>query len=146
MSTIDVSAEVDIAAAPADIAAIMFDPAREPEWMAAVTAVSVIDPAMAVGARVEHRGSFLGREIAWVTQVERVAFPHLLILRIDDGPFVGQVRYEIQRLPQGGSRATVRTAGEPGRFGFLPAGLIAAPMRSAHLADLSRLKALVEAA
>ena len=40
----------------------------------------------------------------------------------------------------------MRTAGEPGRFGFLPAGLITAPMRSAHLADLSRLKALVEAA
>jgi hypothetical protein len=146
MSTIDVAAEIEIAAAPADIAAVMFDPAREPEWIAAVTAVTVIDPALAVGARVEHRGSFLGREIAWTTRVERFHFPHVLALRIDDGPFVGLVRYEIQRTSGNGSRAAIRTTGEPGRFGFLPAALITAPMRAAQAADLARLKAIIEAA
>ena len=145
MSTIDVAAEIDINAAPADIAAVMFDPAREPEWMTTVKAVTVIDPALAVGARVEHRGSFLGREIAWTTEVERFHFPHVLALRISDGPFVGLVRYEIQRVATGGSRAAIRTTGEPGRFGFLPTGLVTAPMRKAMNADLARLKTLVEA-
>ena len=145
MSTIDVAAEIDIDAAPADIAAIMFDPAREPEWMTAVKAVTVIDPALAVGARVEHRGSFLGREIAWTTEVARFHFPHVLALRISDGPFVGLVRYEIQRVSSGGSRAAIHTTGEPGRFGFLPAGLVTAPMRKAMNGDLARLKTIVEA-
>jgi hypothetical protein len=146
MSTIDVAAEIDIAAAPADIAAVMFDPAREPEWIGAVTGVTVIDPALAVGARVEHRGRFLGREIVWTTQVERFHFPHVLALRIDDGPFVGLVRYEIQRVATGGARAAIRTTGEPGRFGFLPAALVTGPMRKALEADLSRLKTIVETA
>jgi hypothetical protein len=124
----------------------MFDPAREPEWISTVTGVTVIDPALAIGARVEHHGSFLGREIAWITEVERFHFPHVLALRISDGPVVGVVRYEIQRVMGGGSRAAIRTAGEPGRFGFLPAALVTGPMRAALETDLSRLKAIVEAA
>ena len=55
MSTIDVAADIEIAAAPADIAAVMFDPAREPEWIGTVTGVTVIDPALAVGARTCSR-------------------------------------------------------------------------------------------
>jgi uncharacterized membrane protein len=143
MSTVDVTAEVEIAAAPADIAAVMFDPAREPEWMQAVTKVEVIDPALVRGARVRHSGSFLGKEIAWVTEVETVHFPHVLALRMQDGPFAGSVRYEIQRS-SGGSVARIRTVGEPTSFGFLPAAMIAAPMRKALDADLGRLKAIVE--
>jgi hypothetical protein len=145
MSTIDVSADIDIAAAPADIAAVMFDPAREPEWMSAVTAVTVIDPALAVGARVEHRGRVLGRDLAWTTVVEVAHFPHLLALRIDNGPFVGLVRYEIQRS-SGGSRARIRSTGTSGLSGPIPEALVAAPMQAALAADLLRLKALVEVA
>ena len=52
MSTIDVSAEIDITASPADIAGVMFDPNREPEWMKAVAGVELIDPALERGARV----------------------------------------------------------------------------------------------
>ena len=143
MSTVDVAAEIEIAAAPADVAAVMFDPQRESEWMKAVTGVEVIDPALAPGARVRHRGTFLGQELAWTTEVEAVHFPHVLALRIADGPFVGSVRYDIQRSP-GGSRVRVRNVGEPAKFGFLPAALIEGPMRTAMSADLGRLKALVE--
>ena len=143
MSTLDVSVEVEIAASPADIAAVMFDPAREPEWMKAVTSVEVIDPALVRGARVRHRGTFLGRDLDWTTEVDTVHFPHVLALRISEGPFVGTVRYEIQRSG-GGSVARIRNVGEPASLGFLPAAMIASPMRAALAADLDRLKALVE--
>ncbi len=141
MSSVDASAEIEIAADPADIAAVMFDPARTPEWMAHVERVRVIDPALAGGARVEHAGRFLDRAIGWTTAVEAVHFPHLLALRIADGPFAGLVRYEIQRSG-GGSRVRIRTVGAPGALD----GTAAAPMQAALAADLDRLKALVEAA
>jgi len=143
MSTVDVTAEVAIAAAPADIAAVMFDPAREPEWMKAVSGVEVLDPALVPGARVRHLGRVLGREMAWVTEVETVHFPHVLALRVNDGPFVGTVRYEIQRAGLG-SVARIRSVGEPAGLGFMPAAMIAGPMRAALSADLDRLRALVE--
>jgi uncharacterized membrane protein len=143
MSDVDVSVEIDIVGDPTDVASVMFDPARAPEWMKAVTAVEIIDPALAPGAKVRHRGSFLGQEISWVTEVEAVHFPHVLMLRIAEGPFVGTVRYEIQRSGSG-SRARIRNVGAPSALGFLPAAMIAGPMRSALNADLERLKALVE--
>ena len=144
MSTVDVSVEIDIAAEPSDVASVMFDPAREPEWMAAVKTVRAIDPGIKPGARVSRTGSFMGRELAWTTEVVSFHFPHALTLRIVDGPFVGTVQYEIGR-GSAGSVARIRNVGELSKFGFLPKAMIEGPMRSALSADLARLKALVEA-
>ncbi len=140
---IDVSAEVEISGAPADVAAVMFDAAREPEWIKAVTAVEVIDPALKPGARVRRTGAFLGHDIAWTTEVTTIHFPHVLTMQIADGPFVGTVYFSIQRSP-GGSVARIRNAGELKKMGFVPASLISGPLQSALAADLQRLKALVE--
>lgn len=140
---IDVSSEIDIAASPADIAGVMFDAQREPEWMKAVTGVELIDPALEPGARVRRSGTFLGHAFQWTTQVETVHFPHLLTLRVVDGPLVGTVRYDVQRSGAG-SRVRIRTVGEPTGLGFLPASLMAGPVRTALTADLERLKAIVE--
>jgi len=143
MTEVDVSADIEIAAAPADVAAVMFDPAREAEWMQAVKHVEVIDPALAPGARVRHTGSFLGKEISWTTAVETVQFPHVLTLTIADGPFTGTVSYSIARTAAG-SRAKIRNVGQTTKLGFLPAAMVEAPMRSALAQDLERLKRLIE--
>lgn len=143
MSTIDVTAEVDITAAPADVAGVMFDPQRETEWMKAVTGVELLDAALKPGARVKRTGQFLGHEFSWTTEVEAVHFPHVLSLRILDGPFVGSVRYDIQRSGSG-SHVRIRTAGTASALGFLPSALVTGPMTSALTADLARLKTLVE--
>lgn len=142
---VDVSAEIEIAAAPTAVAAIMFDPARASEWMAAISAVEVIDPALVRGARVRHRGSVLHYDFEWTTEVEAVHFPHLLALRTSDGPLVGTTRFDIQRSA-GGSRVRIRSVGELGAgLSAVPTALVAAPLQSAVAADLERLKALVEA-
>ena len=143
MSDLDVSAEIDIQGDPTDVAAVMFDPAREPEWAKAVTSVEVIDPALAPGARVRHNGELLGQSLSWTTEVEAVHFPHVLALKVADGPFVGTVRYDVQRSPAG-TRARVRNVGSPKGLGFVPASMIAGAMRAAMAADLERLKEIVE--
>ncbi len=143
MTEVDVSVDIDIAAAPADVAAVMFDPAREPEWMQAVKHVEVIDPALAAGARVRHTGSFMGKEFSWTTAVEAVQFPHVLTLAIAEGPFSGTVSYTIARTATG-ARARVRNVGQTTKLGFLPAAVVEGPMRAALREDLERLKRLVE--
>jgi carbon monoxide dehydrogenase subunit G len=144
MPAIDVAAEIEIAADPADIAAVMFDPARAADWVSAVTSVEVIDPALVRGARVRHRGRVLDRDVTWMTEVEAVHFPHVLALRLGGGPLEGTVRYEIQRSG-GGSRVRVRSVGDPGpALAGVPALLMSGPLRSALQADLTRLKTLVE--
>lgn len=142
---IDISAHIDIAASPSDIAAVMFDPQRYTEWMTSADRVEVHSEALAPGARVTLHGAFMGQAISWTTEVESVHFPHLLVLRIADGPFVGRARVQIQRAG-GGSRVEVQQRGElTGLAAMVPASMAAGPMQSALTADLGRLKAIVEA-
>ncbi len=124
----DIVHNIQIAAAPADVAAVMFDPARDREWMTSVTATTPRTAGITVGAEVDRTSVVGGQQIAWATQVAGFHFPHVLRLRITGGQ-TGDVHYEVQRT-EGGSRAVVRAASDVDLFGF----------------DLERLKALVEGA
>jgi len=141
--TIDVAVETEIAAAPADIAAVMFDPQREPDRLKAVTGVELVDPALKPGARVTHRATFMGRNVAWTTEVEAVHFPHVLAMKIPVGPYIGVLRYDIQRNGAG-SKVRIRTAGEAAQLGALPNGLVTEPLKALLNDYLGRLKGLVE--
>jgi hypothetical protein len=140
---IDVRAEIEIAASPATIAGVMFDPQRHHEWMQVVERVEVIDPALAPGARVRYYGDLMGKPMSWLTTVAAVHFPHVLDLTISDGPFTGSTRIGIQRSGEG-SRVQVRSTGDVKGMSFLPDSMIAGPVKSALEADLARLKTLIE--
>lgn len=145
MSSVNVSVQIEIAAEPTDIASVMFDPHREPEWMAAVTSVDVVDKGIKPGARVRHSGTLVGQSISWTTEVESFHFPHLLTLRLIDGPLTGTVTYSIQRSGTG-SVAKITNRGETTIAKFLPAGMIEGAVRHALAGDLDRLKSIVESA
>jgi hypothetical protein len=117
---------IQIAASPADVAAVMFDPAREHEWLTAVTSTSPRTAGITVGAEVDRTSVVAGQAVSWATQVSGFHFPHVLRLRITGGQG-GSVHYEVQRAGTG-SVAVVRAASEVDLFGF----------------DLQRLKAVVE--
>ena len=143
MGAIDLAAETDIQASPADIAAVMFDPAREPEWIVAITGVEVIDPALAPGARVRHTGSVMGREFVVTTEVDALHFPHVLALRVSEGQFHGVLRFDIQRNGTG-SRVRIRAAGDAPELGGFKTMLIEGPARTGMATALTKLKGLVE--
>lgn len=141
---IEVTAEIEIAASPATIAGVMFDPQRNHEWMRVVDRVEVLDPALAPGARVRYHGNFMGQPVSWLTTVDTVHFPHVLVLTISDGPFEGTSRIGIQRSG-GGSVVQMRSTGQVKGLPFIPDAMIAGPMKTALEGDLGRLKALIEA-
>jgi uncharacterized protein YndB with AHSA1/START domain len=142
---IEVTVEIEIAAEPTSVAAVMFDPHREPEWLEGVKTIEVLDPGIRPGARVRRTGTFHGYEVAWSTEVVAFQFPHLLELRFADGPLNGRIAYHVGRSTTG-SVARIAGAADPGPLAFLPAPMIAGPARSALSAALARLKAIVEAA
>ena len=76
--------------------------------------------------------------------MEAVHFPHVLTLLITDGPFVGTTRIGIQRSP-GGSQVKVHTTGALNGMPFVPDAMVATPMKAGLVADLERLRALVQA-
>ena len=141
---IDVTVERVVAAPPERVAAVMFDPERDPTWMGALTGAELLDPAVGPGARVERHARFLGRSISWVTTVREHDPPHRLVLDIAEGPFTGEIVYEITPV-HAGSRVTIRNVGTPGQFAWMPTALTRAAVRSALAKDLRRLDRVVTA-
>jgi hypothetical protein len=144
MPSVNVTVEIEIAAEPTDVASVMFDPQREPEWVEAIKTVELVDPALQPGSRVKRTGRFAGYEFGWTTVVETVHFPHRLVLRIVDAPITGTVSYDIQRSDRG-SIVRINSQGQTTKWGFIPSSMIEGPMRKAMHADLARLKQIVEA-
>lgn len=120
----ELSKEILIDGAPADIAGVMFDPARETEWMTAVSSSVPQSRGITVGAEVKRTSQINGVDVAWSTNVEAFHFPHVLRLVIPAGGFI---KYEVQRHGTG-SVARIRATSDVDLFGF----------------DLDKLKALVE--
>jgi len=122
----EITREILIDGAPADIAGVMFDPAREMEWLTAVSSSVRQSRGITVGAEVKRTSKVSGSDKTWSTNVEAFHFPHVLRLTIPGG---GYIKYEVQRFGAG-SVARVRASSDVDLFGF----------------DLEKLKSLVEAA
>jgi uncharacterized membrane protein len=139
-SNVDVAVSGFVAATPARVRRIMFDPLQDPSWMAAVKTVQALEQEPGTGARVRRTGRFLGRPLRWTTEITRLSH-HSLDLRIIDGPMRGTVAYRIEP-DRNGSRVTIRNIGEAP--GFAPRWLLTFMMRRSLAADLRRLRQVVE--
>lgn len=127
-----------IAAKPGQVAAVMFDPERDPEWIGGANSVeaSTGDPTK-IGARVTRHGGFFGRAFSWTTEVQGSEPDHLLHMAFIAGPMKGgTVTYRIE--PEGsGSRVSVRNTGSgPQLLGWF--------VKRSVGKDLDRLRAIVE--
>jgi len=66
------------------------------------------------------------------------------VMSTAEGPFPMQTTYTWSDTPDGGTRMTLRNAGEPSGFGQLAAPVMARAMRHANRKDLQALKSLLE--
>lgn len=113
----DVTASRTIAAKPGQVAAIMFDPARDPEWIGGAKSVDPPkgDP-IKVGARTTRHGGFMGKKFSWTTEVAGSEPDRILHMTFIAGPMKGgSVTYRIE--PDGaGSRVSIRNTGPGPQF------------------------------
>lgn len=135
---VDVTATRVIAAKPGLVAAVMFDPFRDPEWIAGAKSVDAPpgDPTK-IGVRVTRHGGFLGKKFWWQTEVAGFDPDHLLHMNFVAGPMKGgTVTYRIE--PEGSaSRVSIRNTGPgPALMGWF--------VKRSVGKDLSRLAKLVE--
>ena len=135
----DIRVERTIAATPEAVAAVMFDPLRDPEWIGGAQCVEPLTSGpLAVGSRVRRRGGFLGRKFSWVTEVVAFEPDRLVDMRFLEGPMQGSVTYQV-RAAAGGALASVRNHG--GASFSVPG--MAWMLRRSVGKDLDRLAALV---
>ena len=101
------------------------------------------EPPLRLGSRVAFVASFLGRRLAYTYEVVELAPTERLVMRTAQGPFPMTTTYEWEDAA-GGTRMTLRNAGEPAGFARIGAPMLARAMRRANEQDLRRLKELLE--
>jgi hypothetical protein len=143
---IDVTASLDIDAPPAAVAAVQFDPARDPEWIGGVKRVELVTPPpLATASRVRRFGGFLGRPIVWLMRVEQVEPDRLVAMHALESPFPMDVDYRLEPLDEGRrTRASIRIRGEARGMYGLPGPLMGPMVRRSVQGDLRRLRRIVE--
>ncbi len=143
---IDVTAKLRIEASPAAVAAVEFDPSRDPEWIGGVNRVELITaPPLALQSQVRRLGGFLGRPIEWIMRVDVLEPERHVGMHALKSPFPMDVDYHLEPLDGGrATRASIRIRGEgKGMYG-LPGPLMGPMVKRSVTGDLKRLKAIVE--
>lgn len=94
---IDITAEVVVARARADVGAYMTDPANDPEWIGGLREVSRLDDGpLEVGSRVTRVASFLGRKIEYVNEILELDPARVLDMRSVVAPFPMRITYTFE--------------------------------------------------
>jgi hypothetical protein len=143
---IDVTASVRIEAPPSAVAAVEFDPSRDPEWIGGVDRVEyVTPPPIALQSQVRRIGGFLGRPIEWIMRIDVLEPDRHVGMHALKSPFPMDVDYVLEPVDGGRTtQASIRIRGEgKGMYG-LPGPLLGPMIRRSVTGDLRRLKRIVE--
>jgi hypothetical protein len=144
---IDVTARTEIAAAPEAVAAVQFDPSRDPEWIGGVDRVELVtEPPIGTGSKVRRIGGFMGRPITWLMDVQRFEPARLVGMHALEAPFPMDVDYVLESVDGGRrTRASIRIRGDAaGMYGAMPGPLMGWMVKRSVQGDLKRLKRIVE--
>jgi len=142
---VDVLTEIEIARPAGDVAAFAADPDNATLWYRNIKSVEwETDPPLAVGSRLSFVAQFLGRTLAYTYEVREHELGRRFVTSTAQGPFPMETTYEWEETGAG-TRMTLRNSGEPSGFSKLSAPLMARAMRRANMADLRRLKEILEA-
>jgi len=144
MPMIDVEVAITIRRPRRDVAAIMFDPQRDAEWIGGVVQVVPSDSGpVRRGTTLERVSRRLGRRFACVLQVVDHVPDRALELRAQQS--TGQhIRYTLEGIPEG-TIARIQSHLRPAGRWRLTTAVHTALLRRAIIRDLDRLKWLVEA-
>src|SRR5882724_2118725 len=140
----DVRVEAHVARSPQDVAAYMFDPNHDPDW---ITGIEHVDPPAApvgVGTETHRLAKFMGRRIDYVLRVVQHTPGRLVVMESVQAPFPMGVTYGVE--PDGsGSRVSLRVTGGYGLLMRLAQPIMSRQITRSLEADLRHLRVRLEA-
>jgi uncharacterized protein YndB with AHSA1/START domain len=138
---VDVSSSIVINCPPETVSAYAANPDHAPEWYVNIKAVQwQTPPPLSKGSRVAFVAHFLGRRMAYTYEVVDLVPGERLVMRTAEGPFPMETSYTWKRIPEGGTRMTLRNRRTPTGFSKWLAPFLAGAMRRANRKDLAALK------
>jgi hypothetical protein len=141
----DVRVEAHVAKSPEAVAAYMFDPSHDSDW---ITGIEQVDPPaapMGVGTETHRLARFMGRRIDYVLRVIEHVPARLLVLESVRAPFPMGVTYGVEP-DRSGSRVSLRVTGGYGLLMRLAQPIVSRQIKRSLEADLRHLRGRLEAA
>jgi ligand-binding SRPBCC domain-containing protein len=142
---VDVVTEINIARPRDEVSAFAADPSNAQAWYKNIKAVEWdTPPPVVVGSRIQFRAQFLGRTLNYTYDVRELEPGRRFVMATAQGPFPMETTYAWEDVADGATKMTLRNRGEPSGFAAVTAPVMTRAMRKANMADLRRLKALLE--
>ncbi len=137
--------EIDITRPRDEVSAFAADPSNATAWYKNIKAVEWdTPPPVVVGSRIRFRAQFLGRTLNYTYEVRELEPGRRFVMATAQGPFPMETTYAWEDVAGGATKMTLRNRGEPSGFAAVTAPVMTRAMRKANMADLRRLKALLE--
>src|SRR5664279_4236262 len=116
---VDVETSIQIECPRAVVAAFVSNPDNAARWYVNIKSINWETPPPAVlGSRVAFVAQFLGRRIAYTYEVREIVEGERFVMSTAHGPFPMETTYKWEDTSVGGTRMTLRNAGEPSGFGL----------------------------
>ena len=142
---VDVVTEIEITRPRGEVSAFAGNPSNATAWYKNIKAVEWdTPPPVVVGSRVRFRAQFLGRTLDYTYEVRELEPERRFVMATAQGPFPMETTYTWEDVADGATRMTLRNRGEPSGFAAVTAPVMTRAMHKANIADLRRLKALLE--
>jgi uncharacterized membrane protein len=142
---VDVLTTIEIKRPRDEVFIFAADPSNATAWYKNIHAVEwETRPPAAVGSRIRFRARFLGRTLDYTYEVRAIEPGRRFVMATAQGPFPMETTYAWQDAADGVTKMSLRNRGEPSGFAAVTAPVMALAMRRANVADLRRLKALLE--
>jgi hypothetical protein len=140
----DVRVEANVARSPEDVAAYMFDPRHDPEWISGIEHVDPPAGPVGVGTETHRLARFMGRRIDYVLRVKEHIPDRLMVMESVKAPFPMGVTYGIEP-DRSGSRVSLRVTGGYGLLMRVAQPIVSRQIRRSLQADLRHLRGRLEA-
>jgi hypothetical protein len=142
---VDTTAAVTVDRRRDAVAAYLWDPANDQEWIGGLRSARLVTPApVRVGSRVQRVASFLGRRVEYLNEITELT-PDRLAMRSVRAPFPMRITYQLRDAGDGATEVAVRVQGDTGRFYALAGPFLARAVHRSVSRDLRTLKRVLEA-
>ena len=143
---VDVQTSITIARPRDEVAAFAADPDHATDWYKNIKDIQwKTEPPLQRGSRIEFHARFLGRTLIYTYEVGEYLPGERLVMSTADGPFPMETTYSWSDA-DGGTTMVLRNRGRPSGFARIATPAMERAMRRANLADLRRLKEILEQA
>jgi hypothetical protein len=141
--SINVRVEAHVRRSPEDVAAYMFNPRHDPEWISGIEQVDPPAAPVGVGTETHRLARFMGRRIDYVLRVIEHVPNRLLVMESVRAPFPMGVVYGVEP-DSSGSQVSLRVTGGYGLLMRLAQPIVSRQIRRNLEADLRHLRGRLE--